>query len=114
METSLGKSMRVKIVYPRAIVIFGEVRYCRQSGNIYYIGILIEDVIYAKPEVADHIDDVHLTLYAVGRGLTVPEVIRIQNHLMSCNACGTRFAEAHVLNPKRKAQPDRNVMRSAE
>jgi hypothetical protein len=103
MSTSLGKGMRLEIVYPRTIVIFGEVRYCRRQGSIFHAGVLIEDVIYSKTDRGEHIHDDHLSLYVVGKGLTVPEVIHLKNHLIRCEACRIRFVETHaILNPKRR------------
>jgi hypothetical protein len=103
MSTSLGKGMRLEIVYPRTIVIFGEVRYCRRQGSIFHAGVLIEDVIYSKSDRGEHIHDDHLSLYVVGKGLTVPEVIHLRNHLMQCEACRIRCAETHaILNPRRR------------
>jgi len=51
----------------------------------------------------EHIHDDVLSLYLVGKGLTVPEVVGLKEHLILCEACKIRLAEADaILNPVRK------------
>ena len=103
IRSSIGKGAQVEIILGRALVIFGEVRYCRRSGEAVYAGILIQQVVHPRPLADEHINDDVLSCYLVGKGLTVPEVIGLKEHLILCEACKIRLAEADaILNPVRK------------
>jgi len=103
VRSPIAKGSQVEIILARALVIFGEVRYCRRGGEAVYAGILIQQVVPARPLADEHIHDEVLSLYLVGKGLTVPEVIGLKEHLILCEACKIRLAEADaILNPVRK------------
>ena len=103
LATPITKGVRVEVVLPVRAIIFGETRYCRRALNLYHIGLAIEDVYYAQPLSSKHIHDDQLSLYLVGKGLTVLEAIHLKNHLVACESCRDRLAEAEaVLHPLRK------------
>jgi PilZ domain len=99
LRLELGKAIRkggrieVKIM-PSNLVIFGEVRYCRRSGAVYHAGVLIEGMVSGKADQRDHLQDDQISLYAVGKGLSVPEILQIKDHLQNCDACSKRLANA--------------------
>ena len=93
LETMLGRYMRIEVmITPRKLVIFGEVRYCRRSGGRFHAGILIEGIVFPKTDTK-HIHDDQLTMYALGKGLTAPEVLWLKDHLLKCEGCVVRLAE---------------------
>ena len=48
----------------------------------------------------EHIADDPLSFYAVGKGLSIPEVIDIREHLLRCENCRARLAKQEaLLNP---------------
>jgi hypothetical protein len=103
LRSPIAKGSRIEIILGRALVIFGEVRYCRRGGEAVYAGILIQQVDHARPVADKHINDDVLSCYLVGKGLTVPEVIGLKEHLILCEACKIRLAEADaILHPIRR------------
>ena len=102
LPVSIARATHLKVKM-RNTVIFGEVRYCRRASVGYHAGILIQDVIQPDGHDASHIAEDHLSLYAVGKGLTVPEVIRVREHLLRCEACREMLDAADAkLNPSRR------------
>jgi hypothetical protein len=98
-----GEQIKVKLHHN---VIFGEVRYCRSVFGGFQAGIRIKDLVRAPGRLHEHITDDPLDLYAVGKGLSVAEVIEVREHLMRCDACRVRLAEKEaLLNPTRKRRP---------
>jgi PilZ domain-containing protein len=94
LETKLTKNTRIEImITPRQVVIFGEVRYCRMSGDRYHAGVLIEGVVFPKPDTGEHLNDEQLLLYMRGKGLTAPQLLRMKNHLLNCDECVARLVE---------------------
>ena len=54
----LWKGSRIEIaIVPRKLVIFGEVRYCRRSGAIFQVGVLIEGLVFPKPDDGKHLHE---------------------------------------------------------
>ncbi len=103
VRSPIAKGSQVEIILGRALVIFGEVRYCRRGGEAVYAGILIQQVVHARPLPDEHINDDVLSCYLVGKGLTVTEVIGLKEHLILCEACKIRLAKADaILHPVRK------------
>lgn len=99
----IPKGTHVEIVSPRRLAIFGEVRYCRRVDGLYHQGILIENVIRAHPLREQHIPDDILSLYLIGKGLTMPEIIGMKEHLLECAACQVRLGETDaILNPVKR------------
>jgi hypothetical protein len=99
----LSKGTHVEIVLGSRAIIFAEARYCRRALDIYHVGFTIEDVYYAQPTSAKHIDDEQLSFYLIGKGLRFLEVIHIKNHLAGCQDCCRRLSEADaILNPIRR------------
>ena len=100
-----GEQVKVKLHHN---VIFGEVRHCRAVLGVFHVGILIQDMVRPVSAQNQHIADDPLSLYAVGKGLTVPEVIAVRQHLVRCNACRARLAEKDaLLKPSTKGGPRR-------
>jgi PilZ domain len=103
LRMPLSKGARLEIVMTNRAIIFGEARYCRRTVDTYQVGVVIEDVYYAQPISARHIDHDQLSLYLVGKGLSVLEVIHIKNHLLACDDCHRRLSEAGaILQPLRR------------
>lgn len=104
----LARGMRVEImVTPRSLVIFGSVRYCRRSGQVFHAGVLIETVVFPKPDSGQHIDDDQFVRYAAGRGLTTPEVLHINVHLSKCGECFAKLLKTsdEMRSSRRSASP---------
>jgi len=94
---SRGEQVKVKL---HRNVIFGEVRYCRAVSNGFQVGLRIQDLVRPAGERDKHIADDPLSLYAVGKGLAVAEVIEVREHLARCEGCRVRLAEQQdMLNP---------------
>jgi hypothetical protein len=103
LQTAVDKGAEVKITLQKHIVIFGQVRHCRRAGEAFEAGILIQDLSKAAGPANVHIEDDLLALYVIGKGLTVPEVIKLKEHLVNCEACRIRLGETDaILNPVRK------------
>ena len=94
LRTQLWTDAQVEVILPRQMVIFGAVRYCRRGDGIFRAGVLIHDVLERQPTPPGHLHDDALALYLAGKGLTVPEVIRIKEHLPICEACSVRLRPA--------------------
>jgi hypothetical protein len=103
LRAPLAKGMRIEVVVVRKCAIFGEVRYCSRTGDLFFAGIQIDDVVHSRPNQNEHLSDDQLSLYLVGKGLSVPEVIQLKDHLIDCEACQIRLAEQDaILNPRRR------------
>lgn len=91
------------------LVIFAEVRYCRQSGSVFHAGVLIEDVVYPKQEaiVQEHLHEDDIALYAAGKGLSAAEVLRVGDHLAACDRCTRVMAQiaTTLYRPLRRLAP---------
>lgn len=98
----VGAQVQVKL---HNNVIFGEVRYCRAISGAFHAGLRIKDLVRPAGSQNRHIADDALSLYAVGKGLSIPEVIDIREHLGRCGACRARLAEQHALLNPRKSRP---------
>lgn len=103
LDSSLNRGAEVKITLQKNILIFGQVRYCRPLDGSFDAGVLIQDMAQNAGQSSPHIEDDLLSLYVVGKGLTVPEVIKLKEHLVNCESCRVRLGERDaVLNPVRK------------
>ena len=103
LDCSVARGAEVKITLQRNVVIFGQIRFCRPMQSSFEAGILIQDMSQNAGQPSPHIEDDLLSLYVVGKGLTVPEVIKLKEHLVNCEACRIRLGEKDaVLNPVRK------------
>ena len=78
-----GEQVRVKL---HRNVIFGEVRYCRAVPSGFQVGLRIQDLVRPAGKHDEHIADDPLSLYAIGKGLSVAEVIEVREHLEQCEA----------------------------
>jgi hypothetical protein len=96
-----GDSVRVKLL---RTTILGVVRYCRTMAEGCQAGLLIQDLERSEDNPTEHMSEDQLSLYALGKGLALTEVIELREHLLHCEACRTRVAETEaVLNaPKRR------------
>ena len=102
LQKRIGRGEQVKIKLHRN-VIFGEIRYCRAVGDKFEVGLKIQDLVRPLGKRDDHIAEDPLALYAVGKGLSVPEVIEIREHLAKCDDCWIRLARhLELLNPTRR------------
>lgn len=98
-----GEQVKVKLY---GNVIFGEVRYCRAVSGAFQVGIRIQDLVRPAGRENQHIAEDPLSLYAVGKGLSVSEVIDVREHLVRCETCRARLAKKEaLLNPSRNARP---------
>jgi len=105
LSKRINRGERVKVKLHRN-VIFGEVRYCRAVPNGFQAGLQIQDLVRPAGKHDQHIADDPLSLYAVGKGLTVAEVIDVREHLARCEACRVRLAQQEdMLNPGGKRRP---------
>jgi hypothetical protein len=103
LDSSINRGAEVKITLQRNIVIFGQIRYCRPLDGNFDAGVLIRDMEENFGQPSPHIEDDLLSLYVIGKGLTVPEVIKLKEHLVNCEACRVRLGEKDALiNPVRK------------
>ncbi|HTW68126.1 MAG TPA: PilZ domain-containing protein [Bryobacteraceae bacterium] len=99
LERRIGRGEQVKVTLHRN-VIFGEVRYCRAVLKGFQAGLKILNLIRPRGQHDEHIADDPLSLYAIGKGLSVAEVIEVREHLAQCSACCARLLEKqHLLNP---------------
>jgi hypothetical protein len=98
----VGAQVQVKL---HNNVIFGEVRYCRAISGAFHAGLRIKDLVRPAGSQNLHIAADPLSLYAVGKGLSIPEVIDIREHLGRCGACRARLAAQHALLNPRKGRP---------
>jgi len=97
LNCALPNRVRVDIVTAAGAAIFGETRYCRQTGELFHVGVLIQDAIFAKFTAGEHIGDAHLSLYVAGRGLSAAEALRAEFHLEECGKCRSALAETSEL-----------------
>ena len=99
----IAKGSEMEVTVRGHVVIFGEIRYCRRTGDSFHAGILIRDVLYSRPPAVNHLHDDELSLYLVRKGLTLPDLIRVRDHLTKCETCQIRLGEADaILRPIRK------------
>ncbi len=102
LRQRIGRGEQVMVKLHRN-VIFGEVRYCRPVPGGFHAGVKIQDLVCPPGRQNEHIADDPLSLYAVGKGLSVAEVIEVREHLGRCEACRMRLAEQQgMLNPDGK------------
>jgi hypothetical protein len=99
-----GEEVKVKL---QQNVIFGEVRYCRAVSGVFHAGIRIEELVRPPADGMQHLTEDSISLYAVGKGLSVSEVIDVREHLLRCDGCRARVAgKEALLNPSRKRRAD--------
>lgn len=97
LSAALIEGARVEILLPRQVMILGEVRHCRRSGDAFHAGIQIEDVFYSKHIGNGHIHEDQLTHYLEGKGLTVQDAIALGQHLRTCRVCNARLKNASLI-----------------
>ena len=96
---ALIRGTQIEILLSKQLAIFGKVRHCRRAGDLYEAGILIEEAFYSS-KAGEHIALEQLTSYLTGNGLTLPQVIKVREHLAVCSTCRMRMVETYTLNPK--------------
>lgn len=103
LPVELGKGMELRVTTERT-TIRGEVRYCRKAPKGFHAGVLIRQVEQLTRQEIQHLADDHLELYAIGKGLSVGEVIELRGHLLQCERCRVRLADTQAIldAPKRK------------
>ena len=94
------KGSEIEVMIPQEMIIFGEVRHSRRSGETYLVGVMIRDVFYARQQEGMHVHTDQLSRYLAGKGLSAPEAISVRQHLQYCRYCRSRLADPDVL-PKR-------------
>jgi PilZ domain/Putative zinc-finger len=92
LRERIGRGEQVMVKLHRN-VIFGEVRYCRPVPGGFHLGVKIQDLVRAPGRQDEHIVDDQISLYAVGKGLTVAEVIEVREHLAQCETCRACLAQ---------------------
>ena len=97
IESAVTKGSEVEIILPKEVIIFGEARYSRRSGETHQVGIMIQDVFYSKAHGEHHVHADQLSRYMEGKGLTVPEAISVRHHLQYCRYCRSRMSDPDVL-----------------
>jgi PilZ domain len=55
LDRELPNRARIEIL-TTSVAIFGEIRYCHQTGELFHVGVLIRDVVFSRPHT-EHIDD---------------------------------------------------------
>ena len=105
LQASVSKGAQIEILMSKEVAIFGKVRHCRAVGEKYQAGIQIEETYYASEE-AEHLSAVQLTRYVSGTGLTIPQAIRVREHLAHCDACRLRMVESYGT----KQEPRKTVL----
>jgi PilZ domain len=106
LRTPIPKGSEIEAIVKRQVTILGEVCYCRRVGDDFHAGVLIRDVVYPGTQAVEHLHDDQLSLYLVGKGLTMAEVIHVKDHLAKCADCRTRLSNADaVLHPIRRRAP---------
>lgn len=102
LAVSIPRGVEVKVTLQRNVVIFGQIRYSRPFEDGFEAGVLIQDMSQNSGQSSTHIEDDLLSLYVIGKGLTVPEVIKLKEHLVNCESCRIRLGEKDALiNPVR-------------
>jgi PilZ domain len=102
LRKRIGRGEQVKIQLHRNVIL-GEVRYCRSVPDGFQVGVRIKDLVRPPGWKNEHIGADPLSFYAVGRGLSIAEVIEIREHLAQCEACDARLAQQEaLLNPSTK------------
>ena len=110
LQRRIHRGEQVKVTLHRN-VIFGEVRYCRAVPEGFQAGLKIQELVRPAGPNREHIEDDTLSFYAVGKGLSVPEVIEVREHLGQCEACRVRLAQHQdMLNPgaRLRTRPSRD------
>lgn len=105
LPAPVTKGAQVEILMSKEVAIFGKVRHCGAVGEKYQAGVQIEETYYASEE-SEHISAVQLTRYVSGTGLTIPQAIRIREHLAHCDACRLRLVESYGT----KQEPRKTVL----
>lgn len=99
LRQRIGRGEQVKVKLHRN-VIFGEVRYCRAVPEGFHAGLKILSLVGPPARHDQHIAEDPLSFYAIGKGLSVSEVIEIREHLAQCEECRARLLEQqNLLNP---------------
>ena len=81
---------RIEIVTSsHKLVVFGEVRHCRRVGKVFHVGVLIEGIVSPRAATEEHVSHDLISLYILGKGLTVPQVLRVKDHLSKCDLCSS-------------------------
>lgn len=97
VQRPLSREMTVEVSFPAsALIVFGEVKYCRPAGTCYRAGVQIDDIAIGS-RVERHIEDDDLFLYVRGAHLTSEEVIRFQHHLHGCRVCADRLDDTRQV-----------------
>ena len=84
-------------------MVFGEVRYCRQSEDVFRAGVQIQDAILPAFDADRHLNEHELSLYVNELGFTATEFVRTKKHLERCPECRKQLAEtSRMTQPSAK------------
>ncbi len=97
LSTAISRGTPIRVAFPRRLVIFGEVRYCRRDKDAFHAGVFIEHMFRPSKLAEKHIHDDELALYLAGNGLTAPQVIAFREHLAGCEKCQARLRQMDVV-----------------
>lgn len=110
LAVPISNGARLEIVLHTRAIIVGVARHCQSNEVGYHVGVFIEDIYYAQSISVKHLHDDQLSLYLVGKGLTVIEVIQIKDHLAACGACLKRLDETEVILRRRQSAIKTNCL----
>ena len=114
VSEALGRGIDLKIRLGGQLVIFGQVRYFRRVDSGFQVGVAITDVFFAHPSSSEHVHDDDLGLYLAGKGLSVPKVMRLKDHLAGCTYCARRLDETHWLLHPFSRRKERLAVRASK
>jgi len=100
LQTAIPAGLTIEIVTPRKLALFGEIRYCVESGDAFRAGVLIRDTVLPTVAAQQHVDADQHAAYVSGQGLATAEFFRIKKHLETCNECRARLSGAFESPPE--------------
>jgi hypothetical protein len=93
LRSELHPGTEIQVMTRGKLVVFGEVRYCRQSSDVFHIGVRIQDAVVPALDAEKHLHEDELSLYIRGHGLTAAGFVRTKKHLERCPECRKRLTE---------------------
>jgi len=107
IPVSVVPGSQIEVSLPKQVVIFGEVRHCRRTGDRFSAGVQIKEVLRSSQTI-EHIQEDHLYLYLVGKGLTLPQVMSVKEHLPQCEVCRLRLVDMYTRRLKPRSSVPAN------
>lgn len=107
LQRPLSRQMTIEVSFPgSALIVFGEVTYCRAGEAGYRAGVHIHDIAIGSRNER-HLEDDDLFLYLGGAHLTSAEVIGFQHHLNGCRVCAARLDDTRQVMDRMRARAAR-------